>query len=152
MRKFLPFAALAVLSGCATAPAVYQFDNSDVMDADFAETWESTIDYFSSRNIQIRTIERDSGLIYAERMYAGGYDSATGGYADCGSQPMYTPTRSSISFNVFVRSVDEESTRVTVTTSFSQTLVMGSYPPIQVECNSTGLLETSVLRAIKSGT
>lgn len=74
MKKLLMF-AVVFLFGCATAqiatgPVVDTF----VVDRPFAETWAASVAVFAERSLQIKAIEKDSGLITTEhRVYATGY-------------------------------------------------------------------------------
>ena len=152
MKRWIAGFSMLALTACATGPASYEFDNSVALDSDFDTTWESVIDFFSSRNIAVQTIERDSGIIYAERMYAGARNAEFARYADCGENPWVAPVSHSVSFNIFVRETDSGGSRVTVNATFNQTAmpigggVMSSY-----ECNSRGRLEQDIIDAVRRG-
>lgn len=86
--------------------------------ASFGQTWDAVIDWFASKNIPIRNVERASGLIVAEPMKMGLSlrESQTQKYADCGSDFMGTrgvPTDAT--YNVLVRGDSAQSTvRMTI--------------------------------------
>ena len=46
------------------------------------QAWRGLMDYFTRHSIQIKTIEKDSGVIYAERLYGKGEEFSE--FADCG--------------------------------------------------------------------
>ena len=75
----------------------------------FGKTWDAVIDFFSSKNIQIKTVDRASGLIVAEPATVASNDAP--GLADCGTI-MGAPIRATAAtWNVLVRG---DSTRATV--------------------------------------
>jgi hypothetical protein len=125
-------------------PHEHAVDNSRVFSRDFEGTWTSVIQFFTTHNIQIKTIEKASGVIYAERSYAASSDAAP--YADCGSAGLWVVLSTSVQFNVFVIK-DGVSTKVTVNTTFKQQRQFQS-TVMTVECTSTGGLEQQVLSAL----
>ena len=68
MRYLMAPAALAMVS-CATMqplPAPPSTEPTTV-EASFGKTWDAVIDYFATNNIGVRTLDRQSGFIVAER-------------------------------------------------------------------------------------
>lgn len=61
------FASLT-LWGCATVPAKnYQFENSRAYsNKTYDQVWNGVIEFMTVNNIPIKTIEKDSGVIYSE--------------------------------------------------------------------------------------
>lgn len=51
------------------APAVPEFDNEKSFNASFNKVWEGIISYFAERSITIETVEKDSGIIVAQKMF-----------------------------------------------------------------------------------
>ncbi|WP_287011309.1 hypothetical protein [Brevundimonas sp.] len=146
-------AALALLgvAGCATAPATYDVKNSEVIPASQDVVWERIVGFFATNNLSIKTIEKASGIIAAERIVG---SPAVGGkilgWADCGANALATARSQSIDLNVFVRP-QAAGTSVTVNTHFTE----GRYnalteAPETVSCNSTGALESAIL-AVAAG-
>ncbi|HKG91445.1 MAG TPA: hypothetical protein VKA84_06135 [Gemmatimonadaceae bacterium] len=86
--------------------------------ASFGQTWDAVIDWFATKNIPIRNVERASGLIVAEpmKMGLGLREAHTQKFADCGTDFMGTrgvPTDAI--YNVLVRGDSAQSTvRMTV--------------------------------------
>jgi hypothetical protein len=134
------FFIAAGLAGCATEPQRTQFNNSAVIAKKKDVVWESLLDYFTRNNIQIKTIEKDSGVIYAERA------SFDPGMADCGEAPIALEMVRSASFNVFVRP-QQGGTQVSVNTTFA---IVRSFDnqSWKTECFSTGTLERAILSSL----
>jgi hypothetical protein len=130
------------MAGCATAPQTHQFQNTVTTSLPYDAAWSNIMDFFSSRNIQIKTIEKDSGIIYAEST------TVDQRFADCGNPGLAVPLQNTASFNVFVRPLDSELTQLTVNSQHKQLRQFGGYPPVVVDCNSTGSLETAILQSV----
>jgi hypothetical protein len=137
-------AAFAALVGCVTPGTQAQFQNSAVIGESEAQVWANLIGYFTSNNIPIKTIERDSGVIYAERSSFGGRIEPT--LASCDQNAMLVVTNGSAAMNVFVQALSASQTRVTVNVTFQEVGAYGAqtYP---ITCYSTGALEAAVLGA-----
>ncbi|MDJ1632246.1 hypothetical protein [Rhizobium rhizogenes] len=139
--KLLTVATLAALSSCATPPKATVFKNSETFSVTKDQAWEKLLAFFTSNNVQIKTIEKDSGVIYAERS---GVDAT---YADCGQGGLAVDVSRSGTLNVFVREVSAGKTQVTVNTDFK---IMRQFDgqPIIGECKSTGSLERGILSGL----
>jgi hypothetical protein len=152
MMKFvIAAAAFASLGACATAPQVYDVQNAQVMPEGKDVVWERLVGYFATNNLSIKTIEKDSGIIAAERMM--GRPGSSGkifNWADCGTELLMTPVSQSVDLNVFVRPVSS-GTSVTVNTRFTESRVFADERPVLNYCNSTGALEGEILRAARGG-
>lgn len=149
-HKLAAGVATFALTACASTPAVYEFDNSRTYDAEFDQTWEAVIDFFATNNIPIQTVERDSGIVYAERMYADPYSDIFTRNADC-NRGIANATSSSAAMNIFVRRAGGGRTNVSVNATYSQMIIpLMSYTPTAITCQSTGVLETSILNTIQS--
>lgn len=102
------------------------------------------MEFFAERNLSIKTIEKDSGIIYAEPAIF------NDNYADCGSFGAYKATddvEGIVRLNVFVRTTNSGQTKVTVNTSFNDIFYNDPfiYGRKKVECQSTGVLEKEIL-------
>ena len=97
----------------APAPPVPRSDVT-VVNASFNKTWDAVIDDFASQNVPIKTIDRTSGIVVAERLSVP--PDVGRQWADCGSDIIIgklAPT--SATYNVLVRGDSTKSTvRVTV--------------------------------------
>jgi hypothetical protein len=117
--------------------------------APFGKTWDATIDMFATRTIQIKTLDRSSGLIVAEPQTVSEYSD----FADCGSF-MYAPIKpSAATWNVLVRGDSSKSTvRATVrfvSVRANPMALSAKAEPVTVDCSSNGSWETQFERAIK---
>ena len=138
--------------GCGSLPKVYSVDSEREFNAPLDIIWEGVIDFFTGYSIPIKTIEKDSGLIYAENQYspslamASQDPSAFYGWADCGKIGLFAkPLGTSLSLNIFVRDHDQENqTTVSINVVFSGIAPKG----LSVPCNSTGKLEEAIFQHI----
>ena len=145
-----------LLSACVTLPAQYEYDARKTFNTSSDIVWSALMEYFTANNIHIKTIEKDSGVIYAERIYAPTSSTdilgeALEGLADCGKAELLKPLSSTVSLNVFVRDdLKIEKTTVNINVVFSQeciNLLNAQVGPVM--CNSTGLLEQNILNHIE---
>ena len=148
MKQFIaPLAVLVLASGCATAPQQFEFDKTRTIPESKDVVWERLVGFFASNNLSIKTIEKDSGIIAAERMIG---RPGSGGkildWADCGSELLMTPINQTADLNVFVRPAPGGAT-VTVNTRFSESRQFADERPTVTICNSTGALERELLAA-----
>lgn len=129
-----------VLASCATPPKQTVFDKTRTFSLSKDATWERLLSFFTSNNIQIKTIEKDSGVIYAERAIA---DKSM---ADCGENALAMENGRPAAMNVFVRPVGDK-TEVTVNTDFKVVRTFDGNTWSD-QCHSTGVLERQVLNHI----
>ena len=146
MKKLIASAALLVsVAACATPPAYFPIENSRQIPLSKDAVWTNLVEYFASGNIAIKTIEKDSGIIYAERMFARGNDLTA--YADCGTDAMATPTGGAADLNVFVREA-AGGVNATVNARYRQNRLSAWDGSVtSTECASLGTLERSILDA-----
>lgn len=143
--KTIQIAALVMAlaaSGCATLPSTYSVDNSRTYDDQtYDQVWEKIVSFFASRNIQIKNIAKESGVIYAESISFGDE------LADCGTGGLMVPFARRASFNVSVtRSTPHP--KVSVNTEF-QEMRRFDASTTTVNCNSKGVIERAVLDAVE---
>lgn len=147
-RKYCIYALLVALlplaSSCVTQPGAYTYDKSRFYSGSSKdEVWRKIIQFFSENNIQVRTIEKDSGIVYAEatRISPGELSS----YADCGSFPFEVVVSGTVRLNIFADE-SEEGTKVSVNTDFkSERSNIGDGSRSVGVCNSMGTLEKTIL-------
>lgn len=150
MKKKLYAAAAILVAGCASAPATYNFDNSAMIAKSYDDTWSSISRFFTSNNIQIKTIEKDSGLIYAERStQRPSTPGKIGDIGDCGSPGMDISQVNTVQLNVFAQEAGPQQTEVTVNTTMTETRCFGQTCHT-VTCNSTGRLERNLIEYVRS--
>ena len=137
------------VTGCATTvpPGNYTVIDQDVVSKDFDSTWKRISEYFGENNINIKAMEKESGLITAETTR---FPTSF----DCGSET-YAKDQDPIGrFNVFA-TADGDGTRVrfTVDATVLRCAVNGYGQCVNssylVNCNSIGTLETSFYNYLK---
>lgn len=135
-------ASALVMAGCATAPGVHTVQNTRTYQMPYDQAWENVVSFFASRNIQIKNIAKDSGVIYAE---SARFDDSM---ADCGKPGLFQIVGRKANFNVFVKHAGN-GTQVSVNTDFSETRRFENNV-VTVQCNSYGTLENLVLNSVSS--
>lgn len=134
---------ITLTSGCATPPQQRPIQNSETYNTDFDVTWAHLMQFFTMNNIQVKTIEKASGVVYAERVLLDvDYKLA----ADCGSPGLFAIQSTTVGLNVFVVP-DAQRTKVTVNTTFTQVRALGQNV-VTVPCVSTGDLEKQILQSL----
>ena len=132
----------AALSACVAGPKPTQFENSRIYPMSIDDVWPSIIEFLARYSMQIKTIEKDSGIIYAERTQAGE------GFADCGTTILAVEVGRPATVNIFVRA-NGAATEVTVNTVFTVARAFDGRV-FSDACLSTGVLETAILDSIRS--
>lgn len=143
LLRVLSIAGPALLAACATPPEQHAFDKSRTFALSKDAVWDQLLNHFTSNNIQIKTIEKDSGVIYAETSLS---DKSM---SDCGVSALVHEQGRPASLNVFVRPIGKQ-TQVTVNAKFQVIRQYGSNI-WRDECNSTGVLERQILGDITGG-
>jgi uncharacterized lipoprotein len=133
--------ATTVGSSCVAPPKEYNVRKSSTVAAPYNLVWTRLMQWFTSSQVQVKTLDRASGVIYAERATFAETD-----YADCGSPGIYQVTARPISMNVFVQPISAQQTRVTVNVNVTESRVFDT-SHLQIQCNSTGRLERQILAA-----
>lgn len=133
---------LLPLGGCETPPAVHDVERTRTYAKSKNVVWERLIQHLSSANIPIKTIDRDSGIVYAEPV---GVDFTN--YADCGASFPVILSRTA-AINVFVKPLRADRTQATVNATFTARRYAGSLPPSFVSCTSRGGFEKDILDAL----
>jgi len=152
------------LVGCATAPPAVELEpQAAVIDKPFDATWSKIIQFLSDHDVQIKTIEKASGVIYARlevayHVHTGvvgiitahdfRYSTPAHEWLDCGAIHGQ-PVGLSIDVNMYVREQSSGHTalRVTVNATEQQNvaglLLNSSYQ--NFHCDSTGVLEKDII-------
>ena len=151
---------LAVTACATVAPAPSPSSASADVAQPFDTTWANLISFLSEHDIQIRTIEKASGVVYArlETRYHLPYVGITsnaalrsgdpsGAWANCGG--VGTPVSRATDVNAFVEHLSDTRSRVKVTVNVAEVqdvpgLLFGSTVQT-VSCESTGQLEHAIL-------
>lgn len=137
--------------GCGSTPKVViqPFEKNTTTDKSFDKTWSSLVRFFSSNDISISTIEKDSGIIQleGERLTA----SLIQKYCDGRASFLNAVDSGTARGSVLVSEEDGfVTTDVNIRFSFT-TVYLGSNPPQYTtrNCQSTGVFETAVLNSVK---
>lgn len=148
MRILGVLTLLFFVTGCATvvAPKNYSVPGQDVILKDFDRTWVRIAEFFGENNINIKAMEKESGLITAETTR---FSAAF----DCGSAT-YTKDQDAVGrFNVFATAEgDITRVRITVDATAKRCTVNGYGQCVDsylVNCNSRGILESSFYDYLK---
>ena len=148
MRTVIIIIVAGVLAACATMPKTYEFERAREYSASKDQIWSRLMELLTSQNIQIKTVEKDSGIVYAERFY-GPEGAKFLDFADCGLEIGNTPAgRPTAGMNVFVVEIADNRTRVTVNTNFQMPVLVYAVIANVLEhrtCNSKGTLERRIL-------
>jgi hypothetical protein len=151
-----------LLLGCSTYKVAKEtkIDNEKTFEMSYESIWPKIISYVSSNGMNVKTIDKASGLITFEKAYA----PASLKYLDCGS--MVSPNSKTesgldtdkisggtVSMNFFVEKISEKSTRVRINIFgkiiFAGVATLYGYIPGREErCYSTGVFEKEVFEVI----
>lgn len=156
MRSFgIALAAItsSLVAACFPVPAAPPVPRTAMaVAAPFAQTWEAAIDALAERNIQIKTVDRASGLIVAEPQPVSSDNAEQ--LADCGltaGQMIKLPTAAT--WNLLVRG---DSVRSTVKAnarfvylSSSRGLMTSAQNQTPEECSTKGVWETELESQLK---
>ncbi|MDE0645470.1 MAG: hypothetical protein OXH84_04435 [Gammaproteobacteria bacterium] len=139
-----------LISGCASLPQPKHIERSFEFDEPFEDVWESVIHFFSSNSIPIKTIEKDSGIIYAEKEYL--LPNNVNDFAECPTEGWELEASDflGMKMNIFVSTHKDDTTKVTVNLTYQR-----NYKNIWTdqidpyECYSTGRMERLVYEEIE---
>ena len=145
---------LVGMVGCASFPDPIDTKRRFEFRAPMDTVWEAVIHYFASNQIPIKTLEKASGIVYAERTVR--LARKDDEYAECPKGGMYLAETNSRStqMNVFV--AEEETDQVSVTVNiayqraYSKKNMMGRVVSSDLyDCESTGKAEEEIYELIK---
>ena len=148
IRTIAVIAATAVLVGCATTTQTYEFDKTAHYPYSGDSVWPAIIEVFAENNLDIRTLERASGLVAGE--YRGAPAENPSEYA-CPGGMFLSPLRDTLSYNVFMREAPGGGSNVTVNVNVER-LYRSSWDGSQTirDCQSTGAIESTMHDSISS--
>ena len=136
IRTTMMIVGVAVLlTGCATAPKVHEFQKTWTVPSTYDKAWSATVQLFAENGWPITTIEKDSGIIVSDWVSLG----TQSGHADCGSAGLAIVQRREAKFNVFIQESDSGPV-LTVNTNFRE-LRSFDNQSFYADCTSTGSLE-----------
>src|SRR3990172_2171609 len=142
---------IVLFSCCAHTPANYNVQSKRIYDKNYDEVWASVISIFAEKNIPIKTIEKDSGIIVTENMNIPSSEFSAfnyvSKYCDCGSPGfLFIFKQFTGSYNVFARKTSNDKTSVQLNTSFRASKFSGNNFIEWTNCATTGDLERGFFR------
>ncbi len=140
LKKLLPLILAIGLVGCATPAKTYKFDKTRTYNQSFDQVWTKLVKYYAMNNIEIKNLDKASGIIVAEQA------SFSPSLASCPSSFALIPLRNNVKLNVFIE--HSHPVKVTVNTKFTQVAKDLTEQLHSVQCNSTGAIETEILNAL----
>ena len=141
---------VAAIASCA-APKEYVFENTlskpYSSEQDFDIAWQKIIKFFATNQIQIQTLEKASGIISSSMLSISPSQAEL--WCDCGKMGLARASNHKLSFNVLLEMEPASSViLISVNTTFLTTWNAGlSYANVS-ECNSTGVFEKALLKAV----
>lgn len=142
-----------LLGGCASAPVVEikPFDKTVSFEGDFDQAWSKLVNFLSTNDVSIGTIEKDSGLVTLSGDNLGG--SLLAAYCDTTVPFMWTLTGGKAKGSVLMTD-DSGFVTATVNVKFMKTIMFPGYgqnPPTYRtdQCTSRGAFETAVLGSLQ---
>jgi hypothetical protein len=135
--------ALLALACAPTAPVSRpNFERTRQVALAPDDAWRRILEFLASEGILIRSVDRASGVLYAEQLM-----DRDPSLADCGSGGSWRALpQTALSLNVFVRP-NGSGSRVTVNSRFTQMYASG-IDARPVLCFSTGALEGRIFGAL----
>ena len=156
LRKITCLFIISMLIGCATPgtlPTPTDINRSQTYNAPFNDVWEAIIEQIAESNLNITTLERDSGIIaisnsnYDQQWAEEGTRGETVGAPDVITQRV-------ANFNIFAKEVGSNETTVRVNSSFRMYIRTGNGSQIYPfnyswqDAYSNGTLEKLILEGI----
>lgn len=154
MKKIIYISAIFlivnVFVGCAVAPPPrpqpMHISNSRALDKPFDIVWTQLIEYLSSRQIQLKTINKDSGFLDTEFMFLP--TQIVADYAWTGKRlPSFLHDRGRIKANIFVKKISDSQTSVTIN-AWVQVFETFPSPGRWFDAKSSGRFESDILGSL----
>ena len=145
LRSLLfPLLAVTALACAPLPPAVApDFQRTRSFDLEPPEAWTRILEVMARKGIQLKAIERESGVIYGEELIP-----RDPRLADCGRGRSWSPLdTTALTLNVFVRR-NGSGSKITVNTKYKQMYSSGLDQRF-VLCHSTGVLEDEIFAALQ---
>lgn len=138
-----------IVAACSPAPPPPRtVENERIYPLPRAEVWQRAVDWVSASQLTIKSIDKDSGLIYADATYSD-FD-AIDAFADCGSTGFYHEWGAALQLNLFVTEA-AGGAKLRANAKIRQELMSRFNPAVKssVDCVSTGVLERQLLDAVE---
>jgi hypothetical protein len=159
---FMSLALIFTIAGCAAPeyikPETYVVEKDRVVNKSFDITWQSAVEWFATHNTPIKNLDKNSGFISTEYSLSIGEALE---YMDCGAGESNFSGKVELvnhsgNFNVLIKKINEDSTKVNVNVYFGclankyryESLISTDYvfeSSTRVSCTSKGKLEKEIL-------
>jgi hypothetical protein len=156
------FLLISLIAGCSAPeyikPTTYTVEKDRIINKSFDVIWQSTVEWFATHNTPIKNLDKTSGLISTEYSLS---MAEAAQYMDCGSGESNFSGKVELvnhtgNFNVLVKKIDENSTKVSINVFFGCTINKYRYESLlsteyvlesstKTSCISTGRLEKEIL-------
>jgi hypothetical protein len=150
---------LVFLTSCVThiPAATYPVPEPLVLALSVDSLWPAIVDLVNERQLTIKLLDRGSGLLQSERMWAGGGSQ----WWDCGERrvgvdPDHPTTRENVAdereipVTITITATPQPGgrTRVRITANVGQTFTESGLRTVVAQCTSKGTFEQELLQAI----
>lgn len=168
MKNLIYALLLAIVISACTTPEVppqkFIFDKERTINKSFDDVWSGIISWFGDNNVQIKNIDKSSGIITSEKGMLAGWSESE--YCDCG-KPKHTVTdytakyeNITYNFNIIIKKITDTSTKVKINIFYcSDENVYSESPyiiahlirsvPCIVDCNSNGFIEGKIFEELQ---
>lgn len=162
MKRFFALGVALSVMGCAVDPKTFDVQSTRTIPSSQDKAWSTALRYLAQNQFQVRTVEKASGVILADKLISDTIEPGwfskgpIGDFADCGKEFMATPGTHSVQLNILIEPKGPAATSVVVTAKYTETYkgmntLYGYYEPQQPKaCNSTGKLEALVFEAVST--
>jgi len=148
MKRFLLFAILFSIAGCATLPPVMHYvESTATFDAKSGVVFESVTQYFDKENIPVKKDSKVPGLIETEEIKVPyeGFEYVSE-YCDCGSPGgLYVYHDILGIFTTFIQEADNGRTSIHIVASYRASLWLNNTFYGWVVCQSRGHVESRLI-------
>lgn len=157
MKKLVWSIVLVVFVSCAPAPPkMYTFDKSTVAKKNYDEVWGKTIKFLSDKNVSIKAIDKNTGIISGEYEYTFDYDKVD--ECDCGYiSRLHGNFDTKSPVNITITKVDDNNTKIVInfkpklSKDYFDVSPNSNAAPVKsnTNCNSTGNFEKQLIDELK---
>ena len=144
---------ILLISGCTyKPPQIYNFDKERTYNQSYDEIWQKAIEWFGSKGTPVKNLDKASGFISTEyKLSPDDFDHDRAHFlCDCGvpgSGGILMGTFQNVNgnFNIVVKRIDDQHTKVNINTFYKADLMVEGQLRNSVDCNSTGQLEKELM-------
>jgi len=127
--------------------------NTITIDAPFDQVWTAVVSTIADISMPIESIEKDSGLITTKVVvFVSGY-AVAGAIDQVAEKPNVvagTWKHGRYSFNIFVSSIDENTTKIKINSQIDAYVELGTMIMSWYRCYSKGVIEKQIFDSIRA--